>query len=365
MMMYSVTDVQGLNAISRQILANGAQAMAGMVKARLAATREARGRARRGRAAGDRAHDVRRHHALRAAAHRGARRRVRLPRVPCDRRRRPVDGEAGRRRPARRRDRHHHHRGLRPDDGRRVSGRPRTASARSSARACPMSARSARSTWSTSARATPCRSATAAALLHQHNPQVTLMRTTPDENERMGRWIGERLNQMDAPVRFLLPEGGVSALDKAGRRVLRPGRRRRAVPRARTDRAADLDAPARARAGAHQRSGVRGGGRSTPFARCMAGAPCAAGRRGSHALRTLSPDGEIPRHGGARRADRRRRRRHGPLGEMRGGRRHRPDRDLQFRPLPHGRTRLARRADGLRRRQRHRDGDGRARCCRS
>jgi uncharacterized protein (UPF0261 family) len=53
-------------------------------------------------------------------------------------------------------------------------------------------------------------------LLHQHNPQVTLMRTTPDENERMGRWIGERLNQMDAPVRFLLPEGGVSALDKAG-----------------------------------------------------------------------------------------------------------------------------------------------------
>jgi uncharacterized protein (UPF0261 family) len=51
---------------------------------------------------------------------------------------------------------------------------------------------------------------------YQHNPQVTLMRTTPDENERMGRWIGERLNQMDAPVRFLLPEGGVSALDKQG-----------------------------------------------------------------------------------------------------------------------------------------------------
>jgi uncharacterized protein (UPF0261 family) len=51
---------------------------------------------------------------------------------------------------------------------------------------------------------------------HQHNPQVTLMRTTPDENDRMGRWIGERLNQMDAPVRFLLPEAGVSALDAAG-----------------------------------------------------------------------------------------------------------------------------------------------------
>ncbi len=51
---------------------------------------------------------------------------------------------------------------------------------------------------------------------HVHNPQVTLMRTTPEENERMGRWIGERLNQMDGPVRFFLPEGGVSALDAQG-----------------------------------------------------------------------------------------------------------------------------------------------------
>jgi len=51
---------------------------------------------------------------------------------------------------------------------------------------------------------------------HVHNPQVTLMRTTPDENERMGKWIGERLNQMDGPVRFFLPEGGVSALDAPG-----------------------------------------------------------------------------------------------------------------------------------------------------
>ncbi|QIO34933.1 ABC transporter permease [Bradyrhizobium sp. 1(2017)] len=52
--------------------------------------------------------------------------------------------------------------------------------------------------------------------LHVHNPQVTLMRTTAEENERMGRWIGERLNQMDGPVRFFLPEGGVSALDARG-----------------------------------------------------------------------------------------------------------------------------------------------------
>jgi uncharacterized protein (UPF0261 family)/ABC-type branched-subunit amino acid transport system ATPase component len=52
--------------------------------------------------------------------------------------------------------------------------------------------------------------------LHVHNPQVTLMRTSADENDRMGRWIGERLNAMDGPVRFFLPEGGVSALDAPG-----------------------------------------------------------------------------------------------------------------------------------------------------
>lgn len=53
-------------------------------------------------------------------------------------------------------------------------------------------------------------------LFYEHNPSVTLMRTTPDENDRMGRWIGERLNQMTGPVRFFLPEGGVSALDAQG-----------------------------------------------------------------------------------------------------------------------------------------------------
>jgi uncharacterized protein (UPF0261 family)/ABC-type branched-subunit amino acid transport system ATPase component len=52
--------------------------------------------------------------------------------------------------------------------------------------------------------------------LYPHNPQVTLMRTTVDENRRMGRWIGEKLNLMDGQVRFLLPEGGVSALDAPG-----------------------------------------------------------------------------------------------------------------------------------------------------
>jgi uncharacterized protein (UPF0261 family) len=52
--------------------------------------------------------------------------------------------------------------------------------------------------------------------LHKHNAQVTLMRTTPEENARMGRWIAERLNRCDGPVRFLIPEGGVSGIDAPG-----------------------------------------------------------------------------------------------------------------------------------------------------
>jgi uncharacterized protein (UPF0261 family) len=54
-------------------------------------------------------------------------------------------------------------------------------------------------------------------LLYRHNPQITLMRTTPEECTRMGRWIGDRLNRMEGQVRFFLPEGGVSALDAPGK----------------------------------------------------------------------------------------------------------------------------------------------------
>ncbi len=58
--------------------------------------------------------------------------------------------------------------------------------------------------------------------LHVHNPQVTLMRTTAEENIAFGRWIGERINQMDGPVRFLIPELGVSALDAQGQPFFDP-----------------------------------------------------------------------------------------------------------------------------------------------
>jgi uncharacterized protein (UPF0261 family) len=53
-------------------------------------------------------------------------------------------------------------------------------------------------------------------LLHVHNSQVTLMRTTVEENVAIGTFIAEALNRCAGPVRFLLPVGGVSMLDAPG-----------------------------------------------------------------------------------------------------------------------------------------------------
>jgi uncharacterized protein (UPF0261 family)/ABC-type branched-subunit amino acid transport system ATPase component len=215
MMMYSVTDVQGLNAISRQILANGAQAVAGMVQARLAATREARGR-REARPelpaigltmfgvttpcvqqltaalAGE--YDCLVFHATGVGGQSmeklvdGGQLEGVLDITTTE----VCDLMMG---------------GVFPATEDRFGAMVRTRMPYvGSVGALDMVKFGARDT-------VPARYQ--GRLLHQHNPQVTLMRTTPDENDRMGRWIGERLNQMDT-VRFLLPEGGVSALDRPG-----------------------------------------------------------------------------------------------------------------------------------------------------
>jgi uncharacterized protein (UPF0261 family) len=52
--------------------------------------------------------------------------------------------------------------------------------------------------------------------LYRHNPNVTLMRTTAEECQAIGAWIGAKLNACDGEVRFLIPEKGVSALDIEG-----------------------------------------------------------------------------------------------------------------------------------------------------
>ena len=54
-------------------------------------------------------------------------------------------------------------------------------------------------------------------VLYRHNSNVTLMRTTAEEMARIGRFIADKLNRMQGPVRFLIPEGGVSGIDAPGK----------------------------------------------------------------------------------------------------------------------------------------------------
>ena len=53
-------------------------------------------------------------------------------------------------------------------------------------------------------------------LFYEHNPQVTLMRTTAQECAAIGAFLGRKLAAATGPVRVLLPAGGVSALDAPG-----------------------------------------------------------------------------------------------------------------------------------------------------
>jgi uncharacterized protein (UPF0261 family) len=52
--------------------------------------------------------------------------------------------------------------------------------------------------------------------LYVHNPNVTLMRTTPEECAQLGRITAQKLNRALGPVVFLMPLGGVSAIDAEG-----------------------------------------------------------------------------------------------------------------------------------------------------
>lgn len=52
--------------------------------------------------------------------------------------------------------------------------------------------------------------------LHVHNAQVTLMRTTPDENRQFARWIADKLNRSTVPLTLLIPELGISSIDAVG-----------------------------------------------------------------------------------------------------------------------------------------------------
>ena len=206
-MMYSVTDVQGINRISEKVLANAAHALAGMIAHPLpseGAAKPALGLTMFGVTtpcvqavtkllADD--YDCLVFHAT------------------------GVGGQsmekAGRLRPAGRRDRRVHHRDRRRDRRRTLSAGPTRLDVFArhalpyvgSVGALDMANFGA---WDTVPERFKGRR------LYRHNPNVTLMRTTVDENRAIGEFIATKLNAMQGPVRFLIPEGGVSAIDKPG-----------------------------------------------------------------------------------------------------------------------------------------------------
>jgi uncharacterized protein (UPF0261 family) len=51
---------------------------------------------------------------------------------------------------------------------------------------------------------------------YQHNPTVTLMRTTPEENDRLGKEIAQKASAARGPTAVLVPRRGVSAIDREG-----------------------------------------------------------------------------------------------------------------------------------------------------
>ncbi len=55
-----------------------------------------------------------------------------------------------------------------------------------------------------------------ARLFHEHNANVTLMRTTAEENAQLGAEIGRKLSAAVGPAAILLPLQGVSAIDREG-----------------------------------------------------------------------------------------------------------------------------------------------------
>ena len=50
---------------------------------------------------------------------------------------------------------------------------------------------------------------------YQHNPNVTLMRTTVDENAELGQIMARKLRAAKGPTTVLIPKQGISAIDKA------------------------------------------------------------------------------------------------------------------------------------------------------
>ena len=53
---------------------------------------------------------------------------------------------------------------------------------------------------------------------YQHNPQVTLMRTTPEENAELGKILAQKLNASQGPVSVLIPKKAISVISAPGQK---------------------------------------------------------------------------------------------------------------------------------------------------
>ncbi len=53
-------------------------------------------------------------------------------------------------------------------------------------------------------------------MFHKHNANVTLMRTTAEENALLGHEIGHKVSSSRGPAAIMLPLKGVSAIDREG-----------------------------------------------------------------------------------------------------------------------------------------------------
>ena len=53
-------------------------------------------------------------------------------------------------------------------------------------------------------------------LFYQHNPTVTLMRTTAEETAELGRIMARKLSEAQGPTTVIIPTKGVSAIDQTG-----------------------------------------------------------------------------------------------------------------------------------------------------
>ena len=183
--------------------------------------------------------------------------------------------------------------------------------------------------------------------LYVHNPSVTLMRTTKEENAELGRRIARKLSAATGPTALFVPLGGVSMIDAEGQPFHDPEADAALFEELRkVGDGVELD---RARH-EHQRPRVRprDGAQARRVHHC-GGRPSMTGDEARAKLRATIDSGGVIIGAGAGT---------GPVRQVRRGRRHGPDHHLQLGPLPDGGPRLAGRPDALWRRQRDRHGDG-------